>query len=502
MYDAQGRWLPNLSPRGLELFEARERYLLAWGPRKTGKTIAVLDKLCRHAYEMPTTTIAIVALTLRVGRIGPWSDLQRFIIPQWEEANIGFRVTRPESWMPDTKMCYLRVTNAQGYETQIELHSCERPEEAEDRFKGGRWSFVYISEADTFPSPTVFDVLSDQLRNPIVPFESHQIVLDSNPAKQGKNHWLYKKFFAKEGVAQKSPAYAAMFKEMEFQYKDNPWLSDIEYQELSVKYDGDPALKARFFTGDWMTDMSDAVFGDVFRPNINVIGGPDPDSPGDYDELVPSGQSSEMIIGWDIGDRNHAAEIMAPRLAAENAIAYDLVDEVVHIDSLVSLGRFVSQVTERMDYWEEYMRATHKIARVVWRHWSDSSAFRFKSALDSDEQLEVARITDGRIMMHAVEKKGGSVEGRIMLIRKLLYEKRFCISHRCEHAIESLTHLKYDNDERTRLDTQDKYKHAFDAFSYAIASEIPTSIRPAKASFRKSDSFGRNGSRNHLVFSK
>jgi len=502
VYDAQGRWLPNLSPRGLELFEARERYVLAWGPRKTGKTIAVLDKLCRHAYEMPTTTIAIVALTLRVGRIGPWSDLQRFIIPQWEEADIGFKVTRTESWMPDTKMCYIRVTNAQGYETQIELHSCERPEEAEAKFKGGRWSFVYISEADTFNEPVAFDVLSDQLRNPIIPFADHQIVLDANPAKQGRDHWLHKRFFRKDDVAQKSPSYAAMFREIKFDYSDNPWLSDVEYQELAVKYDGDPALKARFFTGEWLADMSDAVFGDVFRPNINVIGGPDPDKPGEATELVPSGQSPEMIIGWDIGDRNHAAEFIAPRIAAENTIAYDNFDEVVHIDSLVSLGLFVTQVIERMDYWEEYLLETHKIKHVIWRHWSDSSAFRFRSALDSDEQLEVARITNGRIMMHAVAKHGGSVEGRIMLTRKLLYEKRLYLSHRCERIIESLGHLQYDNDDRTKLNPGDKYKHAWDALSYALGSEIPTSIRPSRAASRKIVSRNGGVTRNHLVFSK
>ncbi len=470
MHDSQGRWLPDLSPRGLELFNARDRYLLAWGPRKTGKTIAVLNRLVRHAFESPSTTIAIVAKTLKVGRIGPWSDLLRYILPKWIAAKIGFEITREESFMADTKMCYIRVRSPYSLETQIELHSCEHPDEAESRFKSGRWSLVYISEADTFPDPKPFRVLSDQLRNPLMPFAAHQFLMDANPAVEGEDHWLHKTFFGPQGTLHPSPAYSRLFREMRFDFSDNPWLAPEEKAELQAKYESDPVDRARFLDGVWLADRSRYLFGEVFRPATHVIGGSVGGGESEY--LAPSQSCIEMYTGWDLGDRNHACVIFASRETDAGLPAFDVFDEIVALNRDTALSDFVEAVMDRMDFWEAAMGGR----TLQWRHWSDSSSFRYRSAIDSNEELEVRRISGGRILLHAAQKAPHSVRMRVKLVRKLLFENRLFFSAFCPKLIDSIAMLREGPSKAEYIRTDDPRKHAFDALTYGLSHANPIDV--------------------------
>jgi hypothetical protein len=471
MLDAQGRWLPDLSPRGLELFNSRSRYTLVWGPRKTGKTLAILHTLCRHIYESPQTSVAIVAKTLKVGRIGPWGDLLNFIIPQWVAANIGFQVTKPESFMADTKMCYIRIRAADGGESQVELHSCEHPDEAESRFKSGRWSFIYISEADTFPEDKPFKVLGDQLRNPAMKFEDHHLIMDANPAEEGEEHWLFKLFFGSNGVKHPNAQYAALFREMRFDFSHNPFIAEAEIAELAAKYQSDPVEHARFVAGRWLADRSRYIFGEVFRPATHVIGSNLEN--GEMEYLVPNKSSWNLFSGWDLGDRNHACALFTARDSDSGLSIFDVIDEVVALKRDTALPDFVEAVLERMDFWESFMLKEYGTNKVAWRHWSDASAFRYRSAMDSNEELEVRRISNGRILLHAATKAPGSVRVRVNLVRKLLFENRLFFSSTCPHVVDSIAKLREGPSKAEFIRADDPRKHAFDALSYGLANESP-----------------------------
>ena len=49
-----------------------------------------------------------------------------------------------------TKMSYARVRNAYGGESEVQLHSLENVWEASAKFKGTRFSLLWLSEADQF----------------------------------------------------------------------------------------------------------------------------------------------------------------------------------------------------------------------------------------------------------------------------------------------------------------------------------------------------------------
>lgn len=354
----------------------------------------------------------------------------------------------------------------------------DRAYEVEQKFKSTRYSMFYLPEADLFKSVHVLNVLDDQLRIPHIPDENHQILLDCNPAEEGDEHWIYKSFYLRCGEDGQpfAAGHASKFHTYEFFLEDNPFVSDERKQAQKEKYAHDKIKFSRFVLGKWERDSSGGVFEDVWSEQRHVIGstnGP----PDNWEIIVPGPHSHEFVIGWDCGDVNHASSFLCPRHGDEETV-FDLIDELVIVDRQVALADFTEGVMEKMDFWEQTMRQMYgKDHKIIWRHWSDPSATdRYRSAADSYDSKIIRNVSEGRIILGFASKGAGSVRRRKDLTRRLLFQNRAAISAQCRAHIDMFRYLKPGPSQAEPIQRSSPHKHAFDSYSYALASEAPAEL--------------------------
>lgn len=443
------------------------------GPRKAGKSLAIANRAARHLWENDKAVVGIITKTLKNGKVGVWSDVTKTILPEWIDAKIGMEWTKPPTMDVATKMSYARVRNSHGGESEIQLHSLENVSEAEQKFKGTRFSMVWISEADQFEERLVFDALSDQLRVVGIPYENHQLIVDLNPPELGMNHWLADVWFPRVADGEHRDE---SYERIQFTIEDNVFLDPREKNDLITKYAYDKQLFARYVRGEWVADVSDTHFSDVFVEGTHVIGAVNKVSEDDSEVIVPSRNCVELFTGWDLGDVNHACCIAAKRDDDAGNSVFDFIDEVVVIDRKLSIADFTDAVMERMDRWEEFLRREYGTKRVMWRHWSDNSAWRYRAASDVYDELVVRQVSGGKITLNAVTKGSGSVKQRISLMKKLLFDRRVYFSAQLFNTIKMLRELKAGNSKGELIRDGDKNKHIFDASTYLLISETPIDV--------------------------
>lgn len=473
MTDSRGRWLPTLSPKGFEVFNSYDRYLMVDGPRKAGKSLAIAHRVARHLFENNGAIVGIVTKTLKNGKVGVWADLTNVILPQWIAGNFGMKWVKEPTMDVATKMSYARVRNAYGGTSEVQLHSLENVLEAEQKFKGTRFSFIWLSEADQFEDRIVFDALSDQLRVVGIPYENHQFIADLNPPVDGEKHWLAETWYP---PGQFGATLKDGFSRIPFELDDNTFLDPREKQDLINKYAYDRQLYARYVKGQWVADTVGGHFSEVFVEGTHVVGDVSSLAEENHEIIVPSANCVEFFSGWDLGDVNHACSISCKRTDENDNTVFDVIDEVVVIDRKVSIADFTEIVMERMAYWEDYVKSEYGTKRVMWRNWSDNSAWRFKAASDSYDELVVRQVSQGKISLHAATKGSGSVKQRISLLKKLLFERRIFFSAQLQDTIKMLRELKPGPSKTELIRDGDKHKHIFDALTYMLISEAPLDV--------------------------
>ena len=473
MQDSSGRWLPNLFPKGFEVFNNYSRYLMVDGPRKAGKSLAIANRAARHLFENNNAIVGIITKTLKNGKVGVWSDVTRTVLPEWIEAGFGMKWVKEPTMDVATKMSFARVRNAFGGTSEIQLHSLENVSEAEQKFKGTRFSMVWISEADQFEERIVFDSLSDQLRVVGIPYENHQLIVDLNPPEQGVNHWLAGVWFPKMADGEnRDDSYGRI----QFTIEDNVFLDPREKKDLISKYSYDKQLFARYVRGEWVADVADSYFSDVFVESTHVVGTATSATEDEWDVIVPNRNCIELYTGWDLGDVNHACCIACKREDENGNSVFDILDEVVVIDRKISIADFTYAVLERMEKWEEFIKKEYGHERIMWRHWSDNSAWRYRAASDVYDELVVRQVSQGKIVLNAVTKGSGSVKQRISLMKKLLFGRRIYFSAQLSNTIKMVKELKPGPNKAEPIRDGDKNKHIFDAVTYMLISETPMDI--------------------------
>ena len=481
MIDPNGRWAPDLAPKGYLVLNDYHRFLLLSGPRKTTKTITATNKLCRHLWENDNAMVGIVGKSIRsIKSSGVWQDIvgSDTGISQWLRADIGFEYETEPKITGDTKMSFFRIRNMFGGISECQVHSLEHDHEVEKKFKGTRYSMFYLPEADQFRDERVLNILADQLRIQSIPFENHQILLDCNPAEEGDEHWIYRCFYMKCGEDGQpfSPARAEKYQHYEFFLEDNPFITEEEKQDIRDQYAHNPILRARYVEGRWERDTSGGVFEEVWSEPRHVIGH-SVGHPDQWEIIVPGPHSHEFVIGWDCGDVNHSASILASREGDEQTV-FDLIDELVVVDRQVSLEDFTEGVLEKMDFWEKVMRSTYgKEHKIVWRHWSDpSAADRYRAAADSYDAKIIRNVSDGRIVLGFASKGAGSVRRRKDLLRRILFQDRLAVSAQCRAHIDMFRYLKPGPSQAEPIQRASPHKHAFDSLSYALTNEAPAEL--------------------------
>lgn len=444
----------------------------------SSKTINAVNKIARHLWENDGAIVGIIGKTLRnIKSSGVWQDLTtaKCGIPQWLESRIGFSYVDEPKMTGDTKMTFFRVRNMHGGTSECQVHSLEHEHEVEMKFKGGRWSMIYLPEADQFKDRHTFDILEDQLRIIDIPYDQHQLICDCNPPAEGQDHFLHDLFFkqTKPDGTPLDEKYRSKFHRIHFDLDDNPFITDEDRDTLKSKYLHDKNRYARLVEGKWEHDQTIGHFAEFFIENIHVRGNADSPDEALWQILIPSQSCMEVIVGWDTGDVNHAVSIIAPRDTGDVA-AFDIIGEVVVLDQNMAIDEFVELVMDEMDFIEAIVKDRYGRDKIRWLHRSDTSALKFRSAADMTEILVVQQVSGGRILLRGVPK--GRVRERISLAKRLLFDNRIFVSAQCKHHIEMFRYLRKGKAKTDIIEHKSPYKHVFDALTYALLEEVPEDI--------------------------
>jgi len=476
MTDAEGRWSPDLAPKQAVVFNTYKKYVLCSGPVRSGKTIACLHRLLRHAWETPQARITIFAKTVKSAFAGGvWSDLIEIVLPIWLKANMGMRITSGPRVDGSTRLHLVKVSNMYGGESEIQLRSLDYDFDITAIIKSARISMCYFSELSNFQNRIVFTDTAERLRMPHLPESAHQWISDSNPADDGTSSWIYKLFY-EERVADNHPFpdVQAKFQLIEFSLEDNIWMSESERNEIFARYAHDADRRDRYCFGKWTTSTEAGLFSEVFLADTHVLGKANTYDEDDWEVILPSETCSKMVTGWDIGEsKNHSAHILE-RIGTDGfqGSVFHVLDEIVSVGTMLTVEDFTTLVDERIEFWAKYIRDHCHTLPVEWRHWSDLSAFdTFRASLGCFDHMIVAVASEGRIMLQACPKGKGSIFKRVDLLRKLLFQNRIYVSARCVQTVKMLGSLKKG---KTKMEPvqSNEMTHVFDSLTYALAPEL------------------------------
>jgi len=475
-----GYWIPNLSPKQIAIQNNRARYQLVSGPRLSGKSWGVEHAVVKHLWITKNARMGAFARTIKSAKVGgSYDDLTKLIIPEWLSANltgvnasIRFEYSIPPKQMGDTRTNYFKIRNYWGGESEFYLFSLDYDDDIEEKVKNTRFSGFWFIELTNFDKREVFSATVQQLRMPGLPWKEHLWIADTNPDYiLGEDSWIYKLFYEKQGydpVVDKEEI--ENLSVIEVMIDDNPFLEPQAIRSLKANYAYSPEKTAAYIFGKWVKGMRDGHFSDVLLPNIHFQGDVSSNDSAKWQIIVPTEQTMELMTGWDLGDVNHSAHIAQKRPIDNDEYAYDFIDELFCIDRQVSIREFTEAFLERMDHWEKFMREAFGRTVFRWRHWSDTSAFSYKSAVGGDEEKIVRNVSKGRITLLGIDKR--SVTGRVDQVRRLLHEQRIFVSANLTHTTVMLKTL-YKGKSKLDFILPATLKHSFDSFSYLLRGEEP-----------------------------
>jgi PBSX family phage terminase large subunit len=477
-------WVPKLSPKQKAVFDCYKRYVCCAGGRRNGKSIAVGHKVFRHLVEVPGARVALIATTIKSAKEGgAFADLVEIVAPQWFDANIygsGGKIeytSKSGNGEPGPRMdaatrtSSFRIRNLYGGESELVLFSIDNENQIEAITKSKRFSMVWLSEGSNFKSDKVFKNVVQMLRMFHLSREDHQLIVDTNPAEEGDEHWIYQYWFINrlkdtppknltEGSNPISQAEWEMSRQeyelFEFQLEDNPFLTPFEIAELKATNCDNQGEYDRNILGKWVKGfgLKGKVFADILLPEKHFVGLDEDDSI-DVDE-----NTIELVTGWDMGKKNHAGVIVEPRMLNGRNI-YSVLAECMVLDDKVSIEEFAYQMWEKMRALEHYYQKRYR-----WRHWSDDSAFNYNPQTGDLDATVVFNATEGEIELQAAAKPNHSVDAGIRFMRKLLHENRLFIGGNCPKIREMLQAIT-DKD----IEDDTHFKHPFDALRYVIYME-------------------------------
>jgi PBSX family phage terminase large subunit len=498
-------WLPNLSAKQILIFSAYSRYLLVSGPRRSGKTIGVLHKLVRHAYDVRDARIIMLAKNIKLAKEGgPWDDLIGTVLPEWEAAGI-LQVVTPPKLDAQTRSLYCEVSNRYGGVTRIYLGSLEYDDDAEKLLRGRKFSLVYIVEGTNFKKRSLLTTAIQCLRTGF-PDSARQIIIDCNPAEEGEEHWLYKVFwterlsesapehFNTEQDKEKYRAFQRNLEVIEVMIPDNPFLTPAEIDELYSQYHYDETLLARYFHGRWVSSNADAIFAQQFKPEIHILGNADKPNLEDWDVILIPEDTVEMFSGWDLGDRNSVTLFGCKETDEQGRARYSIVDEIVVENDTVELESYVEAAMKIISKWEDFVGRP-----LSWRAWSDTSSFNKRLPAEGHEAALIEEISKRHVVRNNLSasrvirlmrasKYKGSVQDGIKLIKRLLFENRLFISAHCINTIQMFRSFKMERARGTGIERvpDNQWTHKFDALRYFLQSESPIELNMARTRIGKS----------------
>lgn len=489
MAEDASSWSPDIFPKQGKLINVcrsgAKRYVLASGPRLSGKTLGCLHVMVDHAWTTDPANCVVISVTQSAGfDSGVWTDLIDTIVPEWIDADFGMEWVKTPATQNITKKPYFIVNNFEGNPVKFQLESLKNEKEVEPRFKSKRYSAMFVNELSNFKNPKTLLTWSECLRMIGLPDNRHLFLCDTNPADEGTKSWIYKYWFELPNIdlddedgSLKLPQDQLQVMKMlqpllglvEFEIDDNTKVSADRVERLKAMLASSRDLYNRYVKGLWVTASTDALFVEVFRESVHVIGEVSTRSNPNPFIMVPEEDSFELLTGWDLGVTNSAAVIIE-KVIRGNKVIFKVLDELVIVGEDFSMDDFVTEFVAKMRFWMDFMGG-----KVRWKHWSDRSAFDMKEPVSNRYHHQIvwdASPEDLRIQLLAAARGQYSVRQRVDLMRKLLWEERiFFGAEMAPQSIDMLKSIKRGKTEMTPIRKGDPNKHVFDAIMYCVASE-------------------------------
>ncbi len=491
------RWEPQVSKKQLKLLQLcrvrprKPKYVLVSGCRFSTKTIACLNVIADHLWNVNKDVFTVVTPTTTAGTDGGcWWLLCTYVIPQWISGNFGMKwVTEPKQ-DGISKKNYFEVRNKWGNVSRCQLDTLKEEKDVEARFKNKSYAGIYVSELSYYRQRKTFDCWIETLRGPDWQDDDFLFIGDTNPAEEGQDSWIWKHWYDFRVASAVDPAARLAQKQMalmEFTVHDNVFISKARLAEQLSRYAHSEDLMKRYAEGRWVKAVGNSVFFEQFRPDLHILGEYETATNPSPAIIMPHDKCFELIGGWDIGSGPNSAFVIlekyfrrakdkAGNYTGEDETCFAALDEVVLIGSDASMGEFVAECLEKIEFWEDVMGR-----KLNWRHWSDRSAFNQKERIANiAHHAFVFHETKGKVILQAVAGPGGheragqgpgTVRQRLEITRKLLFQNRlFICRSRCPNLIDSLQSLR-PGKAGAAVDKGSRYKHAWDAGSYAWVSE-------------------------------
>lgn len=480
-----GVWYPDLFDKQWRLLQlcrlqnGQQKSILLCGPKWSGKSISAAHAIVDHCWNTEHASVAVVTPSISSGQdSGFWNFLTEKIIPQWIAGEFGMTWAKIKGKVRSpgqdgtTKKLYCVLTNKFGGTSRIQLNSIKEERDIEKNFFNTYFSMIYVSEAAlTLTQEKSYTTLLGSLRILGVPEEKYVLLLDTNPAKEGADSYLYKLFYVlrvqNPDLLSESDSIKQRYLHLQEIYlDDNVFLSEEKKNKIKSDYESDPDLYARYVLGQWKKASKGALFADVFKPAIHVV-----DETGlDHDLILPQPDCEELMTSWDFGPVNPVVVFCEefPFLfegEEKEKSVFKFFDEIAFFGEMdMSLGDFTGLVVEKMDEYERLIGHP-----VHWLHYSDRSAFDVRESISNIYQYqEVYAASNERIELQAVDKRPGSVPQAIRLWRKLLLQQRLLFSGvNCPKLVEMNQSLSSGINGQPLAKGQ-LQRHPFDAARYLV----------------------------------
>lgn len=480
---------PDINPKQFDIIFNRKPITLVSGERMTGKSMGICHAVCHHLWNTNGARLAIFVTSYKVATDGgSWTDLIEYAIPEWigleagdqpgDDPNAVFDYTtfirgaQDEFGEPagspkldaKSRTPFFRIRNRYGGQSECRLFSIDNENEIEAKTKQLRLSAVWVVEASTFKTRKIFEQTILLLRAHGVPDEKMFWIADTNPPEEGEDHWLHKLFFRdRTDPDYPDKNFQARIGLIEIHLDDNPKLTAEKRSTLENSYRDSPEEYDRFVLGKWPKSGGRRL--ELFSDLLTPIHFP----PGKID--VPRTVET-LVSGWDLGNVNSAACIMAIHI--ENGIPYILVlDELVYVGEEVSTADFTIQMLEKMiAINEHYKKVWHPtFPGFLWNHWSDtSSTDRWNASIGDVDASIVKKVSEGQIELVGVEKSDHTLEDDGKLTRMLLREKRLFVGDNCPQLRKCLEKVRRGNSKY--IDPKDPLKHIWDSWRYGCRASI------------------------------
>lgn len=504
-------WAPSLTPKQQEAFDSSARYILAYGEKGSGKTIGLLHKMVRHAYENNNALCLIVVRVKSMAtKGGAFDKLNHHILPRWRDGNRdaktgelvddGLQIEFSEVKYDAQHNEYIWVENRHGNWSMIVLISAQHSHQLRERIRGYEPSFVLVDELTSCDTIEYLRAIAAQIGRREGIDGPQQYTAACNP--EGPSHWVYKAWFEDPfdpATGEWDPDYHKIHVPIEDNRKNLP---DGYLENLAKLYKGDPIEAARMLSGVWIERPSgEALFLDVFIPNNHVK-----PSPGAMERIIPE-PDYPIIMGMDPGATNNSYSFMQ-WYPVDGAMKWIVFDEIVYTQRRITYRILVPSILRRLAHWNTYVfgHGVKKRFRVAWN--SDTSAFnQFRAAQGSFDAMEFEKIANAKVgglpplhetlgvakmKITPAPKFQGSVIARVRLTMDLLSENRLLVSAGCPRHIEMLQKLEsekckpgqpYDA-ELALTPRRSAHLHPFDSMSYPLltGSIVPQLLNPAEES--------------------